>query len=277
MTIFALASAHGSPGVTTSVMLLAAGWRAATGRDVLVVEADPDGGVLAARFDELRADRTLTDVAVDVRRGFDLERVRSSARSVWGGVAVVAAPPSAEQTQCALTTAGDRLAAGLAAADVDVLIDLGRLTSRSPALSLARRGVVTVMVSPPTFEAVAALRARVPELRSQGCHVGLVTVGDRPYDPVEVASAAGAPLLGVLPSDPRAAEPFAGGHGNDRWVRRSLLWRAAGDLASRLVLRVPPANEDIVDPARTDRPNANQSAVEETPMVTTLDTTSTDT
>lgn len=276
MTIFAFGSAHASPGVTASVMLLAAGWRASTGRDVLVIEADPDGGVLAARFAELRADRTLTDVAVDVRRGFDLERVLSSARSVWGGVPVVVSPPSAEQTQSALTTGADRLAAGLAAAQLDVLVDVGRLTSRSPALPLARRAVVTVMVSPPTFEAVAALTTRVPELRAQGCDLGVVTVGDRPYEPAEVAAAAGVPLLAVLPNEPRAAAPFAGGQGNDRRVRRSLLWRAAGDLASRLVLRVPTVLEGDVDP-QTVSAGADESIVEDTPLVTTHDPAGADT
>ncbi|HUP86816.1 MAG TPA: hypothetical protein VM143_14255 [Acidimicrobiales bacterium] len=239
MTLFAFASSHGAPGVTATVMGLAAAWPATTGRDVLVIEADPDGGVLATRFEELRADRTLADVAVDVRRSFDIDAVLGSARQVWGGVPVVVAPPSAEQTHSALSAGGDALAAGLAASDsVDVLVDVGRLTVRSPALHLARRALSTIFVTRPTFEAAASLAARVPEVAAHGCDPGLVLVGDQPYPPRDFELAVGVPLIGLLPHDRRAAVVFAGGPGSERHVRRSLLWRSLGDLASRLVARV---------------------------------------
>lgn len=205
MTLFTFASAHSSPGVTATVMGLAAAWHATTGRDVLVIEADPDGGVLACRFEELRADRTLADVAVDVRRTFDIDAVLGSARQVWGGVPVVVAPPSAEQTYSALSAGGDGLAAGLAASDsVDVLVDVGRLTVRSPALHLARRAVATIFVTRPTFEAAASLAARAPELTAHGCNVGVVLVGDQPYAPGDFELAVGVPVIGLLPNDPRA-------------------------------------------------------------------------
>lgn len=244
MTLFALASTHGAPGVSATTMGLAAAWKSSTGRDVLVVEADPDGGVLASRFDELRADRTLADVAVDVRRAFDIDAVMPSARQVWGGVPVVVAPPSAEQTHSALTAGGDRLASGLAAAEnIDVLVDLGRLTARSPALHLARRAVTTVLVARPTFESVVSLTTRVPELAAHGCEPGLLLIGDQPYSPEEAERAVGVPLLGVLPDEPRIASLFVGGPGSERQLRRSLLWRTLCDLASRLVVRVPTPSE----------------------------------
>lgn len=244
MTLLAFASTHAAPGVTSTVMGLAAVWRATTGRDVLVVEADPDGGVLATRFEELRADRTLADVAVDVRRAFAIDAVLGSARHVWGGVGVVVAPPSAEQTHSALSAGGDGLAAGLAASDsVDVLVDVGRLTVRSPALHLARRAASTILVTRPTFEAAASVAVRVPELAAHGCDVGVVLVGDRPYAPGDFELAVGAPVVGLLPHDPRAAAVFAGGPGSDRQVRRSLLWRSLADLASRLAAKLDPPTD----------------------------------
>lgn len=251
MTLFAFASSHGSPGVTATAMGLAAAWRSTTGRDVLVIEADPDGGVLASRFEELRADRTLADVAVDVRRAFDIDAVLESARHVWGGVPVVVAPPSAEQTHSALTAGSDRLASGLAAAaDLDVLVDVGRLTARSPALHLARRAVATIFVTRPTFEAAASLAARMPELTAHGCDPAILAVGDQPYAPDDIERAATVPLLGVLPHDPRAAAVFAGGPGSERQLRRSLLWRSLCDLSLRLVARVPEPTEVLpVGPA----------------------------
>lgn len=240
MTLFAFASSHGSPGVTATVAGLASVWTATTGRDVLLLEADPDGGVLACRFEDLRADRTLADVAVDVRRGFDVGAVLTSAQELWGAVPVVVAPPSAEQTHSALTAGGDRLAAGLAAAEgIDVLADLGRLTGRSPALHLARRAAATIFVARPTFEAAASLGARLPEVAGHGCDSELVLVGDQPYAPSDFQHALAVPLLGVLPHEPRVADAFAGGGASDRQLRRSLLWRSLCDLASRLVAHVP--------------------------------------
>lgn len=244
MTLLALASTHGAPGVSATTIGLATVWTSATGRDVLVVEADPDGGVFASRFEELRADRTLADVAVDVRRAFELGAVMTSARPLWGGVPVVVAPPSAEQTHSALTAGGDRLASGFAAAEgVDVLVDVGRLTVRSPALHVARRAVTTILVARPTFESVASLAARVPELVAHGCEPSFVLIGDQPYSASETERAVGAQLVGVLPDDPRSAALFAGGTGSDRQLRRSLLWRTLHDLASRLAARGPASSE----------------------------------
>ena len=239
MTLFAFASCHGSPGATTTVIGLGAAWTVATGRDVLVVEADPDGGVLASRFDGLRADRTLADVVVDVRRTFDRDAVLASARTLWDTLPVVVAPPSAEQTHAALSAGGDRFAAGLAGADVDVLVDVGRLTARSPALHLARRAVATILVTQPTFEAAAVLAARVPELAPHGCEPRLLVIGDRPYEPQDLERAVGAPLSAVLPFDRRAAALLSGGAGSERLLRRSLLWRSLADAASRLATLVP--------------------------------------
>jgi hypothetical protein len=240
MTMYAFGSTHGSPGVTTTVLGLAAAWHGATGRAVLVLEADPDGGVVAPRFDDLRADRTLADVAVEVRRQFELHAVLAATQTLWGGVPVVVAPPSAEQASSALTTAAERLASGLASADdVDVLVDLGRLTTRSPALPFARRAVVTVLLARPTFEGVASLTTRVGELRSRGCEVSLATIGDAPYEPHDVATAADAPLLAALPDDARAAATLAGAGGSERRLHRSLLWRTLADLATRLAAHVP--------------------------------------
>src|SRR5207244_2826784 len=48
MTAVAWCSAKGSPGVTTAVQLVAGAWPA--GRPLLIVEADPAGGDLAARL-----------------------------------------------------------------------------------------------------------------------------------------------------------------------------------------------------------------------------------
>lgn len=255
MSLVAVGSAHGSPGVTTTVLGLAAAWPAATGRDVLVVEADPDGGVLAARFNELSADKTLADVAVDIRRTFSVERVMESTRKLWGGVPVVVAPPSAERSHSALVACVERLAIGLSESEeVDALVDVGRLTARSPCLPLVRDAGIAVLVTRPTFEDVAIVAPRVAELSAQGCEIGLVVVGEGPYPPAEVAATVGAALVGTVPADPRAAGLLAGGPGSDRRLRRSLLWRSLNELAVRLSSAVNPVVGTVIGvPAAADR------------------------
>lgn len=242
MTIWAVGSLRGSPGATTLAMGLAAAWPAATGRSRVVLEADPDGGVLAARFEELRADRTIADAAVALRRDLDLERLLKTARPVWGAVPVIPSHPSAEQTAAVLVNAAERLAVGLAGAlEVDTIADVGRLTTRSPALPLARRAVATLLVSRTRFEDVAGLAARVRELRAAGVEPSLVAIGERGYDPDDVAAEADLPLFAVLPHDPRSAAALAGHTFGDGRLRRSLLWRTICESASRLLqLASPP-------------------------------------
>lgn len=262
MTIWAVASLRGSPGATTLAMGLGAAWPSTTGRPRVVVEADPLGGVLAARHDELRADRTIADVAVAMRREFDIDRLLEVARPVWGGLPVVPAHPSASQTSAVLSQAGDRLALGLSSTtEVDAVVDVGRLTNSSPALPLARRAVATLLVCRTRFEDVAALTARAIELRAAGVEPWLVTVGSRPYEPDAVAVEAQVPLLATLPHDPRAAAVLAGEEVGDGRLRRSSLWRTICELSSRLLEHAAPPvltsdnRRDVAPDAQASQPS----------------------
>ena len=64
--------------------------------------------------------------------------------------------------------------------------------------------------------------------------LGLVCVGDRPFDPVEVADRPALPLLGVVPDDPAAAAAVTQRGLGDRRLRRTGLVRAVGRLAATL-------------------------------------------
>jgi hypothetical protein len=119
----------------------------------------------------------------------------------------------------------------------------------SPALTLARRAVLTILACRPRLDEVSALVPAVTELSAAGCTLGLVCVGDEPYSPAEVASTAGLPLLGVLPVDVRAAAVFdRDGLDSGRTFRRSRLADTASDLAelirSRCAELVAPDGHD---------------------------------
>jgi MinD-like ATPase involved in chromosome partitioning or flagellar assembly len=140
-----LCSAKGAPGVTTASLALAAGWPGDS--PVMVVEADPSGGDLGVRMRtrqgalppaptvatlaaEARDPRTaLVDVAIPVN-----ERLR-----------VVPGFLTPEQGR-GMVALWEPLASGLQQSTVDTLVDVGRVSSSSPAMRLLEVADVVVVV-----------------------------------------------------------------------------------------------------------------------------------
>jgi hypothetical protein len=239
--IIAVASRKASPGVTTLTALLAAYWHE-PGASRLVVEADPSGGTLAARFStahRLSWDPGLLALSTS-RSRLSGERLPSVAQEIEEGLWVAAAPPAPDQVSAGLARMGDQGAAQLAAAgDIRAFVDCGRLTAGSPAISLARRAALTILLCRPRLDEVHALAPAVTELNDAGCTLGLICVGDRPYTPTEVADTVGIELLGVLPVDDRAAAAFdADGLNAGRVLRRSALAATMAELAGLIGARV---------------------------------------
>lgn len=231
--IIAVASRKASPGVTSLTAWLADQW-SEPGVTRLIVEADPSGGSLAARWSSahgLTWDPGLLTLSTS-RSVLSADTLEPLTQRLTGGVLVAAAPPAPEQVVGALTRWGDRGAAELAAAEgVRAFVDCGRLTATSPAFTLARRAALTVLVCRPRLDEVNALVPAVAELTAVGCTLGLVCVGSEPYLPAEIANAAGVPLLGVLPVDTRAAAVFdRDGLDSGRSFRRSALAQTAAEL-----------------------------------------------
>ena len=227
MALVVVGSVHGSPGATTTACGLAAALAAgsAWGRAGLV-EADADGGVLAARFAALRADRTLVDLAAATRLSLDDDEVASIAQRMWGAVDVVVAPPSPDEASSALRAGSARLASAFAASDRVWIVDVGRIRPDGPAMPLLQFALAVVVACAPTFEQVAVAGPRVAELARRGTTATVVCVGDGSYPATEVAATLGAPLVGVIPWDPRAVARFSGGRVDDRRLRSSLWWRS---------------------------------------------------
>ena len=254
--IIAVASRKASPGVTSLTAWLADLW-SEPGVTRLIVEADPSGGSLAARWSSahgLTWDPGLLTLSTS-RAALSADTLGSLTQRLADGVLVAAAPPAPEQVIGALSRWGDRGAAELAAADgVRAFVDCGRLTAASPALTLARRAALTVLVCRPRLDEVNALVPAVAELTAAGCTLGLVCVGSEPYLPAEIANAAGLPLLGVLPVDARAAAVFdRDGLDSGRSFRRSALAQTAAELTEYVRSR---AVELLADhgPARAAEP-----------------------
>jgi hypothetical protein len=228
-----------SCGVTTLALGLAATWPAE--RRVLVVEADPAGGMLAAASG-WPAEPSLVSLAAAARRGGEPALIWEHCHQLPGGAFVLAAPALGEQARSALGMLGP-LFARLGELDGDVLMDCGRLDPRSPALGLWERADRRILVSRPRLADLQALASWL-EGHQAPAEVGLVTVGDGPYAEAEIADTLGLEVLSRLPWDPDGSEALVSIPSSARALRMAPLVRSARTLADQLT----------AEPGRTSAP-----------------------
>ena len=231
MSLFCLCSAHGSPGVTTTALALAGVWPER--RRCLLVEADPFGGVIAARLG-LNDTPGLASLASVARRGLDTELAWRHAQKLPGGLPVLVGPPSAEQAHAVLRDLARVLADWcVTERDVDVIVDCGRIAPGSPILEVMVQAEKVLVLTRPSADQLRPAAHQLRTLDTSGTRVGLLLVGDTPYGPAEVASALGVDVAGMVAFDARASEALAGGAGGGD-LRRSLLVRSVASLAESL-------------------------------------------
>jgi hypothetical protein len=228
MAVFIFTSCSGSPGTTSFVQTLAGCWP----RRSMLLEADPDGGRLAARCG-LPVRPGLVDLAAITRSGrvnlADLARV---AQRNSDGVDVLVAHPAPEQVTAILDTAAPRIGDALSTlTGIDILVDIGRLRPTSPAMPLVRRGDQIVIVCGSRLEDVAAIVHRESLLSDigDGADIGLVVAAPGEHSAEELARAVGRPLIGVRPG--RSARRTS-----ERIRRRESAWIRS--IATDLVARV---------------------------------------
>lgn len=247
--VVAVVGAKGAPGATTSVVALALGWP----RPVLLVDADPGGGDLAAGWlgGRVGLDRGLLSFAAATRHT-DSPSVAELAAHVVGvpdAPRVLVLPGLAHAGQAgglqvrvwtrllAAATApwppaeptADRGGEGAAGVRVDVLADCGRIGPATPWPLLASAGVV-LLATRPTLRgvhharhALAALTAGIGDVQ----RVRLLVCGAGPYEPGEVGRAVGLHVAVTLPADAAAAQVLSDGASPGRGWPRTLLARAA--------------------------------------------------
>ena len=248
MSLVCLGSAHGSPGVTTTALALAATWP--EHRRCLLVEADPFGGVIAARYG-LGDTPGLSSLAAVGRRGLDDDVVWQHAQQLPGGVRVLVGPASADEAHAVLRDLAGALAAWSAAhIAVDVIVDCGRLASGFPAVGPLLGAGALMVLTRSSLDQLRPAAHRVGSLRHSGVDASLLLVGDQPYGAHDVTGTLGVPVAGVIAWDPRAGAVLTGTHGAVRDLRRSPLVRSVGTLADRLAIPAtgPDVGEDL-DPA----------------------------
>lgn len=249
MTVVALGSVKGAPGVTTLACLVGAAWP--PDRAVMVVECDASGGDLAARF-RLASRIGWPSLLAAARRARETVPIASHLQQIPGGVDVLVGAsqlPSAE----VITELAPSLVRADSALDAprDVLVDLGRLSQRDGRaaawLDLADSFVLCVGGD---AASLVQVRDRVLADLSPWSHrVGLAVVGDQDYTRAEMERFTTVPVLVEIPSDPRSAAPVAGRRGGKRRLSRSVLLARTARLASTLALEASPGEISLSDSA----------------------------
>jgi hypothetical protein len=247
-----------APGVTTLAVAVAA--RSPAPGTAVVVEADPAGGDLQARYG-MPGEPGLSDLAADTATGGRHVDLAAYARRVDPlGVSVVFGPADeyhgrtatdpadgswlGESTLAVGMLAGAGLPRLLRAAEHRlVVLDVGRLDWASPALPLAAAADVFLLLTRASTEGLDAVRVRRNRLLAlPGLHasVRLVLRGRPPYPVRDIATATGLPVAALIPDDHRGAAVLSGrARPGPGWTRTELL-RAARALATSLAPHAPP-------------------------------------
>ncbi len=251
MSLIALTSAKGSPGVTTAALALALTWpRASPGGRVLLVDADMAGGDIAAGY--LRGAVSAADGILGLvsDRGPDItESVwsRSVALDEHGARLVltgISDPAQARSLGTLWSTLGAALNAGAhdAGSVTDVIVDLGRVGTVGEATALRQAADLVLLVTRSSLPAVASAHWAARRLLEERTMAGgdpatvaclLVGEGD-PYGAAEIADAVQLPVLGALAWDPASAGVLSVGAPASWRFTRSALMRSARSVASAL-------------------------------------------
>ena len=246
-------SVKASPGTTVAATAVAA--VGLSSESTTLVECDPMGGDLAARFG-LGLQPGLVSLAVDLERAADVSPaavsalLRRHAQRLPGGLPVVVAPPSPEEMRAPL----ERLAEDLPRADCHVIADCGRLESasareRTAIMRLVQRAGLCVVVSRPVLAELQHLHVWLPVLQGLRVRVLLLLTQRGRYSADEISATLGVPVIGALPHDSLGASVLTGA-GAGAPARRLALLRAARPVAAALARELPlPAARQAEDAA----------------------------
>lgn len=226
--LLCVTAGKGSPGATTLALTLAR--HLAMKEETVLVDADPDGGDLAALLG-LSVSPGLVSLAAAGRHHFSPDELPFHLQSTFPALDVLAAPSSPEQATSSLRSLGTPFAETLVASNS--VADVGRWRPGSDARDLVHEAQTTLLVIHPTLVGVSHARFMLEDLSRLCHHVVVVCRGNRPYDTEAVASALGCDSVFAIPVD-RAGAAMASSGTSERWVQRSPLGRAVCALLDAL-------------------------------------------
>lgn len=247
MTLVALCSAKGSPGVSTIACIAGAVW--ASGTRIVIAECDPSGNDLAIRFG-LSPRLGMTSLVLAHRRSERSEEILDShSQRLPGGLEALVGPMS-QDAACSLDRELAAVGAGIFPAGVDALVDCGRILSGAP----GQRAIVeaadhVVVVTAPDGAALAhALRTLDVVRENARGQSSFVVVGRGQFPLNEIEQAFRAKCLAQIPIDKSSAAMACGSPGRARRFAQSTLVTAARRLVDQL-LGAPQTGDDVMDAA----------------------------
>lgn len=243
MVAIGLLSAKGSPGCTTAALALSHVWaEVAPGRQVLVAECDAAGGDIASGYlSGAGAGRGVLGVASS--------RTPDPVAALWDELLAldeegnrllllgISDPRHAERAEGAWTVLSDALPE-LACKDIDVILDLGRLSTAHAPTALWRSADVLVLVTRSSLPAVAAAQGAVAWLSDEAVldRVRCLVIDEgNPYSAAEVSESLAVPLLGVLPMDVRDGGRFIAASAGSGPRSKSAIMRSCRRLVTELL------------------------------------------
>ena len=234
MTLVAFCSGKGSPGVSTLACVAGAVWP--SNRRIVIAECDPSGNDLATRFG-LSSRVGMTSLVLAHRRSEHPETVLDiHSQCLPGGLEALVGPVS-QDAAGSLDRELGVVGTGMLPADVDMLIDCGRILSGA----LGQRAIVgaadhVVVVTKCDGASLAhALRTLDVVREIARGQTSFVVVGQGQYRLKEIEHALRSDCLGRIPIDEASAAVACGSPGRTRRFARSNLVAAARRLVHGLL------------------------------------------
>lgn len=233
MTRITLCAAKGSPGVTTFACVLGAVWPSE--RAVIVAECDPSGGDLAGRFG-LSTRLGMTSLILSERHGGNVKpNYRAHAQQLPGGLDILVAPAGGDSAM-ALDHELGMSVSEVVSVDCDLLVDCGRLLPGAIGQErMIRTADRVLLLVAPEVAPIAHARWATSKIRElSSTRISAVIVGTGAFKPVEVAEVLDVDVLGVVPTDSRAAGMACGATGTAKEFIRSKLVAFAREIVAAL-------------------------------------------
>ena len=253
MALIVLASASGSPGVTTTALGLALAWP----RPVVLVDADPVGGsaVLAGYFQgRLEHNDAMVGLVMAHRDGRISEGLRSGLMAIPNSQAMLLPGARSHAQAASLSELWAPLALEFRALEgtgQDVIVDVGRLgmvSSPSPLVEQADLALLVVRSDLPSLAAARQWAAAWSSARDEGtgaASVGAVLVGEgRPYTAGELSGVLQIPVVEKVTWDERTAQVFSAGERPTAKFASSGLVRSYRALAAAIDGAVSSSRQD---------------------------------
>lgn len=255
MAVIALASAGGSPGVTTTALGLALAWP----RPVLLVEADPTGGsaLLASYFRGMRAyEAGLVELALSPDAISDA--LRDVVRPIEGTQVSYVAGSRSHKQAAGLTSLWEPLVevlAELESTGQDVIVDAGRLGLVGSPTPLLDSADLALLVSRTTLPALSAMRSWAEEFQRPEFDLrqsGILLVGEgQPYGAREIERVTNLAVVAGVADDPVGAAVFSRGAAPARKFETGTLSRGLAAAVAAIHSTVTQRRNQLLDGVRS--------------------------